>query len=121
MKEPTALRHCEHCGTTYRGMRYVLTDEDAAKTVELSRKAHARTKTGRACHTQVQHRKVVQLSAEVGTWQVGVDKRGVWFSIDHQKFRLHVDAEPERGRQGYFTWYARQLRIALRRLAERSL
>lgn len=53
------------------------------------------------------------------SFKVGTDKRGVWFSIDHQKFRLHVEDDPNESKNDRHKrrlWFAQMLRIALKRL-----
>lgn len=55
--------------------------------------------------------------------KVTATKRGVRFAIDQQSFDLKMpENDPsEMSAIAYHRWYARQLRIALRRLAKQGL
>jgi len=50
-------------------------------------------------------------------FRVAVRRDGVRFSIDHQAFYLRVDDDDETPMMERYRWYARQLRVALKRLA----
>jgi hypothetical protein len=51
-------------------------------------------------------------------FKVTVSKnRGVKFSIDHQTFTLEVLDDPEQPKMERYRWFAKQLRVALKRLA----
>lgn len=59
-------------------------------------------------------------STSTGKLKVAVCKdgyrKGVSFSIDHQTFQLHIEDDPEQPQMERYTWYAKQLRVALKRL-----
>jgi predicted metal-dependent hydrolase len=52
--------------------------------------------------------------------KVTIKPRGVFFSIDQQTFHINTghEDEPKKVREEYFRWYARQLRIAFKRLKD---
>jgi hypothetical protein len=57
----------------------------------------------------------------VSTYRVVVQNTGVWFSIDHQTFQLHIEDDPDQLKQERYEWFARQLTVALKRLEEENL
>lgn len=59
-------------------------------------------------------------TSTTGKFKVTVNRKGyrkgVSFSIDQQTFQLQIEDDPEQPQMERFKWYARQLRVALKRL-----
>lgn len=51
-------------------------------------------------------------------FKIVANSKGVKFSIDQQTFTLHIEHDLEMTRLQRNKWYARQLRIALKRLQQ---
>jgi hypothetical protein len=60
------------------------------------------------------------MTQEKARFEVTVSKQGVRFSIDHQAFWLNIEDADDQPKMERYNWYAKQLQIALTRLAGKN-
>ncbi len=69
----------------------------------------------------INFRKTAPKKKTVGSFKVTASDQGVLLSIDHQSFNISTSADEKDGKKEKLRinkWYAKQLRIALKRLKD---